>query len=260
MKRSGTQSIERAILLLKELSSRGSFGWRLSDLAQRCQMDVGTTHRILACLGKERLVHRRPSDRHYLPGPMLFELGLSQTALLGFQAACADPLRRIAAQYPAVVSVYMRSGADCVCSGHVGSSPIKAVSTEVGTRRPLMASAAGLAILIALPKPEAKSLVADNLRRVAHLGATRVRALEKMFKNSAQLGYGIHDGEIVPGVSAFGVPIFGPDGSALASLGMSGDAATLPPSRADEFIASLKREAKKIMALSTKIQEAPPQA
>ena len=92
MKRSGTQSIERAILLLKELSSRGSFGWRLSDLAQRCQMDVGTTHRILACLGKERLVHRRPSDRHYLPGPMLFELGLSQTALLGFSQGCVMTL------------------------------------------------------------------------------------------------------------------------------------------------------------------------
>jgi len=45
MPRSGTQSLERGALLLKELAARGTLGWRLSDLAKRCELDKGTAHR-----------------------------------------------------------------------------------------------------------------------------------------------------------------------------------------------------------------------
>jgi DNA-binding IclR family transcriptional regulator len=59
----GTQSIERAVALLKELSARGTFGWRLSDLAAHCNLDKGTAHRILNCLQRERLVQQRGPGR-----------------------------------------------------------------------------------------------------------------------------------------------------------------------------------------------------
>jgi hypothetical protein len=34
--RSGTQSLERAICLMRELAARNRAGWRLGDLAARC--------------------------------------------------------------------------------------------------------------------------------------------------------------------------------------------------------------------------------
>jgi DNA-binding IclR family transcriptional regulator len=46
----------------------------------------------------------------------------------------------------------------------VGSSvPIQIMSFDVGTRRPLTALAAGVAILIALPEAEAQAIVARQL-------------------------------------------------------------------------------------------------
>ena len=60
--------------LLREVASRGSSGWRLTDLAAHCGLDKATAYRMLRCLEEERLVKRRASDRHYLPGPLLFEL------------------------------------------------------------------------------------------------------------------------------------------------------------------------------------------
>src|SRR3954466_3395768 len=78
--RHGTQSIERAVHVLTEVTGRSRFGWRPTDLAARCGLDRGTTHRILACLVRERLVQQREVDGHYVPGPLLFELGLALSA------------------------------------------------------------------------------------------------------------------------------------------------------------------------------------
>ena len=37
----GTQSIERALRILRELAARGEFGWRLSDLAASGARGIG---------------------------------------------------------------------------------------------------------------------------------------------------------------------------------------------------------------------------
>ena len=75
--RSGTQSIERAALLLRELATRGTAGWSLRDLALHCELDRATVHRMLKCMVRERLVQQRAADQRYLLGPLAFELGAS---------------------------------------------------------------------------------------------------------------------------------------------------------------------------------------
>ena len=50
IKPTGTQSIERAVHILKLLATRGKFGWGLTDLARRAELDKATVHRILGCL------------------------------------------------------------------------------------------------------------------------------------------------------------------------------------------------------------------
>ena len=244
--RHGTQTVERAALVLKELASRGSFGWRLSDLATSCELDRGTAHRILACLIRERLARQRESDRRYVPGPLLFELGLSLPAMGAFVAACAAPLARAATRLDGVSLLYLRSGADFVCGARAGSMTMKALTIDVGTRRPLIVSAGGLAILAALPKEEARAVVEDNLRRVARFGEARVRSLKRVIKNSQSRGYGVSQDEIVPGVSAFGVPVRDARGAPFASISVVGPSEILPESRTPDVIETLEREARAI--------------
>ncbi len=83
----GTQSLERAQRMLRELAARGEIGWRLSDLAACCELDKGSTHRVLACLVRDRFVQQRGSDRRHGPGPMLSELGLSLPLYTRFRHA-----------------------------------------------------------------------------------------------------------------------------------------------------------------------------
>src|SRR6185295_14038730 len=44
--RTGTQSIERCMQLLKLISSRRQHGWRLTDLAEQSGIGLSTTHRV----------------------------------------------------------------------------------------------------------------------------------------------------------------------------------------------------------------------
>jgi DNA-binding IclR family transcriptional regulator len=242
----GTQSIERAVALLKELSARGTFGWRLSDLAAHCNLDKGTAHRILNCLQRERLVQQRERDRHYLPGPLLFELSLTLPPLAEFQAACQAPLSRVARRTGGVAFLYLRSGADFVCAARIGATSIKGLSIQVGTRRPLVSSAGGVAILVALPDEESRSIISENMKRIARFGELRTKSIEKMIRRSQSHGFGVNLGDVVPGINSFGVAVKDSKGAPFASVTVSGASADFPASGIQKVVAVLEEEGSQI--------------
>jgi DNA-binding IclR family transcriptional regulator len=242
----GTQSIERAVALLKELSARGTFGWRLSDLAAHCNLDKGTAHRILNCLQRERLVQQRERDRHYLPGPLLFELSLTLPPLAELQAACQAPLSRVARRTGGVAFLYLRSGADFVCAARIGATSIKGLSIQVGTRRPLVSSAGGVAILVALPDEESRRIISENMKRIARFGELRTKSIEKMIRRSQSHGFGVNLGDVVPGINSFGVAVKDSKGAPFASLTVSGASADFPASGIQKVLAVLEEEGSQI--------------
>lgn len=136
--RPGTQSIERAVHVLKVLVARGAVGWRLVDLAEHCALDRATTHRLLGGLVRARLAEQR-ADRRYAAGPLVFELGVSMRGHAAFQEACGPPLVRLARTLGGVAIVSLRSDSEFVCLARQGK-PLKAMTIDVGTRRPLVTS------------------------------------------------------------------------------------------------------------------------
>jgi DNA-binding IclR family transcriptional regulator len=243
-RRSGAQSTERTLQLLRVISTRGHFGWRLSDLAQHCEIGPSTAHRLLACLVRERLVHQRANDRHYMPGPMLFELSLALPACYEeFLGAAQASLARLARRTHAMSYLMLRSGSDFVVAARAGTPAQKAFSLEIGTRRPLLTGAGGIAMLVALREDDRNEIVARNLKEIRRFDLARVRSLEKVLAESHKQGYGVHHGQIVPGVHALALAVFGPDAKPFASLSVLGPADILPASRTKQVMALLKDEA-----------------
>ncbi|WP_459615913.1 IclR family transcriptional regulator [Bordetella sp. 2513F-2] len=230
----GTQSIERALRILRELASRGEFGWRLSDLAARCEMDKGTAHRVLACLAREHFVQQRRADKRYFPGPMLFQLGLSLPGYAAFQHACAVPLARLARRTEAIAWLILRSGNDYVCAVREGNAALRGFLVQVGTRRPLFTSVGGAAILMTLPREEARAILDDNTRQeIAQRGPDRLPGLRQMLARSRRHGFGVNLGDVAPGLHAYAAPICGEDGRAFAALCLTGLADQLCASQID---------------------------
>jgi DNA-binding IclR family transcriptional regulator len=231
---SGTQSLTRGIKLLRVLATRGELGWRLSDLAAASGLDKGTAHRMLASLVKERLVRQRPGDRRYLPGPLVYELGLSMPGQHEFQAAAEVHLGALARRMRACALLLMRSGNEYVCSVRTGPARLPGLMVEKGTRRPLFTSVGGVAILQTLPDEEAREVLQNNIEQeVAKRGDARLAALEKMRKRSARRGFGVNLGDVVGGLNAFAVPVHDPEGKAFAALCLMGTSDGLPEDKLD---------------------------
>ena len=74
--RSGTQSIERVVGMLRVIASRGRRGMRIADVVSVSGLPMSTCFRMLQRLELEGLVYRDPLTRKYHLGPLLYELGL----------------------------------------------------------------------------------------------------------------------------------------------------------------------------------------
>ena len=92
----GTQSFERAALLLREIAAHGSRGARLADLVADTGLAKPTVHRLLAALIRERMLEQVPETRRYFLGPELFVMGSIAAARIGAHPLPADDLSRIA--------------------------------------------------------------------------------------------------------------------------------------------------------------------
>lgn len=246
----GTQSLRRAIQLLRTMSMHTSTGWRLTDLAHQTDLDHATVHRLLKCLIQEGLATRVPGSRRYTLGRMAYELGLAATPYFSIEARVGDALSKLAADTHDIVFLNIRSGFDSVCvARRDGRKALKAYTVDVGTRRPLCLSAGGVAILISLPRQQQVQIEAANLRSIERNGQARKRAVRHIVNQSRKLGFGLNQEDIIPGIAALGVPIRSRTSEPIASLSLATNDVHSLDERKDMLLARLYREAAQIEAV-----------
>lgn len=220
---SGTQSIERAVTLLRELAARDSVGWTVRDLAQHCGLDRATVHRMLRALMAQRLVEQRMNDRRYVLGPLNFELGMSVPLHAQLHETAKATVNRLARSIRQVVVIAsLRSGDECVCIARAGLSSYtsQASAIRVGHRAPLLALTGGVAILAALPPEAANAIVTRNRVQLAHMGLVHLTRTESLLRASARLGYVLSTGVVWRGIHSLAVA-FGEPGQPRGALVVS---------------------------------------
>lgn len=247
-KRSGTQTVDKAARLLVELSRR-SAGWRLTDLARESGLDLATAHRLLRCLTAHGLVARRATERRFVVGPEALNLGLAasyQTRLVELARATA---RELATATQQVGFVYLRSGEDFVCIARMGSTQLRGLSIQVGTRRPLVASAGGVAILLKLDPGTRRAIVEANLARVRAVGLASVSGVTRMLDRSLRVGYALNRDDVLQGISSVGVGLALPSPWTHASVLVSGATQAIPDAALPRILATLNAAAAKLRGL-----------
>ena len=118
---------------------------------------------------------------------MLVELGLSVTSYQPLMDEARATVTRLAQRTGGVGFFYLLSGCDFVCAGRVENSPNPGMLNEEGCRRPLIMSAGGVAMLLAMPAAERDVLVARNLRDVADMHIPQLDRFERMLARALQL-------------------------------------------------------------------------
>src|SRR5262245_43915146 len=76
----GTQSIQRAVAVLRILATARETGLGLTEISKHAELTRPTTHRILSVLVGEGIVEQRPNTRRYVVGEQIPLLALSRRA------------------------------------------------------------------------------------------------------------------------------------------------------------------------------------
>jgi DNA-binding IclR family transcriptional regulator len=254
MEISGTQSIHRAIVLLRAIASRGRAGSRLLDLAKHARLTPPTAHRILRCLIEENIVSQDPETHRYLLGHLVFELGLAAAPQFNLRQIAEPSLRRVAEKTGDTAFLIARSGFDTVClDRQEGAFPIKALTLDVGTRRPLGVGAGGMALLLSLGDEEIERIVAANGTRLKDYGRLNVPIVTGMVARGKQLGYALNDRQETPGVISVGVPVSNRYGPPYAAISVGAISSRMSGERQKEIAAIVKSE---VRSLEKRLAEA----
>jgi DNA-binding IclR family transcriptional regulator len=243
-----TQTLERAIGLIRILAAGGTEGCRLVDLQQASGLTKPTVHRILDTLKQQGMVEQLEDSRRYRLGQELAVLGWSANrTVYDLKELAAEDLAAVAAKTGDTGFLSIRSGTEAVCiDRQAGGYPVKAFTVEVGTRRPLGVGATGVALLAALAPDEAEAVldaIKGNLARFPNVGLRQIRAA---MERARRAGYALSEGLMLKGVSGVAVVIRDGAGRPIAGIGTAAITDRMSSARIPEIVRILRVHANHI--------------
>lgn len=242
---SGTQSLERAILLLRVVGYHSRSGARLTDVTTASGLSQPTVHRMLAALQAQGLVTQDPRSRRYFLGDVLAELGMNAAIRSTFRDLHRSAIARLAAETEETAFLSKLSGLDVVClDRRSGPNPSKAFVLDVGVRRPLGVGASGYALLAAMPPDERVRILTQNAAAISlfeHYDLHRAMADAEVY---ARQGFALREHPETD-MRSIAVAFRSEGRGALACFSVSAFSAQMPDERIPEVVALLTRETKR---------------
>jgi DNA-binding IclR family transcriptional regulator len=244
--RQGAQAIRRALMVLRILAAGRETGVPLAEVVQATGLTRPTVHRIVHVLIEEGIVERHAKTGRYAIGGQVPELALARPSRSRLLAAADGILTHTSQQVGDTLFLTARTGNDTLCvDRRIGTYPIQVLSIEIGARRPLGVSSAGVAILAAMPAHEARKIVAANEVRFA---AYRTDASTVLAQIAAarRRGYNLREVGLVQGTKSMSTWIKTPDDRPAAAITVSAVRARLGPRREPELAEALLDAARSI--------------
>ncbi|MCQ4160534.1 IclR family transcriptional regulator [Roseomonas sp. GC11] len=218
---SGAQSVERAAAALRAVARYGQAGVTAPDIARDLSLNGTTAYRLLMALVGERLLERDAKERRFRIGPGIHALSASATSGFSFTEHFDQALNRIADETGDTVMLSVRRGNQSLCLARKeGSFPIRTMTLQVGSRRPLGIGAGSLALLAFLPSAEMDAALEANARFYPEFGLDSA-VVRQMIEEAKTLGYALNDGRVLEGMTAIGVPIRDIAGRVVAAVSVA---------------------------------------
>lgn len=220
----GIRTLERALSILELLGSADS-GMTLSAIAQKIDLPVGTTHRMLKALTAHGYVEQDLRTKWY-------ELGLKVLELRG--SMITDAVRMATDVRPYLQSLAAETGLRCHLAIYRGGKVIYIDRVDpassdgiayvpLGLQAPAYATGLGKVLLAYAPAEEVEALLASNGRQkfTSHT-ITDPDELRAELNLTRQRGFAIDHGESSEFRSCIGAAIFDYQARAIAAISIAG--------------------------------------
>lgn len=236
----GAQTVERACTLLREIARSGPEGARILDLCGALELSRPTAHRILLSLAAAGFVRQEPHTRRWRLGSTLFELGLAAPSPVESLPDITHEIDQLAEATGDTVYLMVRSQDDVVCAWRgEGAFPIRANIVSSGDRRPMGASAAGLALLAALPVAESTAVLERSKRRLRDKCRLTHKELLAQVAQARERGHSFGKDLVMEGVTGVGMAVPAQLGTPYLAISVSAIGARINADRLPRLLEQL---------------------
>ena len=244
--RPGAQAIRRAVSVLRILAAGREQGVPLSEVTRSTGLTRPTAHRIIHALIDEGIVEQNEGTGRYAIGQQVPELALARQSRSKLLVAAEPYLSQLSKLLGDTLFLTARTGLDTLCvARRIGSYPIQVLSIEIGARRPLGVSSAGIAILAAMPMRESRKIILANETRLQAYRVNATAALNQIL-TARRIGYNLRDVGLVAGTRSISAWIRGRNDEPTGALTLSAIRNRLGPRREAEVAEALNKTARTI--------------
>lgn len=224
--RDGTKNLVLSLakgFRILEVFDAGTPEMTLSEIAERAQLDCGTTHRLIKTLLMLGYLKQVPGAKRYYLGLKVLHLGFNALASMDLRDSARPILRSLVGQVSEAASIGVLNDAEVVYIERVQANLVRlGVSVRVGSRIPAYCTALGHSILAHLPLERRLEIL--NMRERTRLTATTpvtIPEIERRLKRVRDIGYALSDQDTVNGLRVLAAPILDADGHPFAAVSVA---------------------------------------
>ena len=243
---SGVQSIGRAFAILEEVA-RNREGIGLSELCRRVGLHSSTTFHLIKTMVSLGYVRQLKDSKRYRLGRPIFLLAAQSLDEIEMVNVAMPFLEEIAeaSDESAIFGVRLNSSL-AVLARAQGHGPFQATD-QVGTLRPLHATAAGKQLLAALSTEQlALYLERTSLEAFTSRTLTTTEALRREIQEIRRSGIATEDGEFRPEVHSIAVGIHDFTARQVGVLSLSGPSWRMTAERMQGRVDLLRKAAERL--------------
>ena len=241
--------------ILRAIAAGQHSGIGLQDVATATGLSRPTVHRMLKAMIEEGMVEQHPRSRRYAIGEQVPMLALARRKRPALLNAAERFIEQIAREIGDTAFLTVPTGDDTLCLvRRMGGYPIQVLVIDVGARRPLGVSSAGIAMLSRLDPAEADAIIARNTPRFSAYRVPPKTVLARVAEARGARSF-CSDPGLVPGTKAMSLPILDALGAPIGAISVAAVRQRLRPQRVEELADILGGYSKQISHLVASGQE-----
>lgn len=239
----------RGLAILEALGRGTTDGLGVTELSEIVDSDKANVHRILAVLRDEGYVQQDVATKRYSMTPRVLELAGRALRRLDVKAVAEPLMNSLRERTGESVHLAMRTSTGAVYVSQARGANVISVETAIGAQPPMHCTATGKALVAHLDDSERVALLgSEPFEAFTSATPTTLEGVRDGLETVRDRGFAVDDEEYNPGVRCVAAPIFGSDGTAIASVGISGPATRMSDERLAELGSLLTETANHVTA------------
>jgi DNA-binding IclR family transcriptional regulator len=217
-------AVKRAFQVI-ELLSKSDAGLTISDIHRTLKLPLSSAATILYTLEALGYLERDEANGRYALGVRILSFSRKIADQLNIAGRCQALIEELVRESALTAHLAIRLDGESMYVARVAAPGLLQISSYVGMRWPVHASAVGKALLAFLPGEERARLLKNlDLRALTPYTITSADALEAQFLKFRRAGYcwEISEGEV--GVACIAAPVYGPGEEVIAAISVVGSA------------------------------------